>query len=584
MRRNLLPRFILPGLFLLVSGCASSPPVSLTLSPSSAVVFSTQSVQLSASDSRGGSDVAWSVAGNTGATIDATGMFTAPSVTQNTNISVTAVSMHDPTKMGSSTITVLAPGQVSTTNQPQVALYTLTLPPGTQAFIQFSTDTSYNLKTWTQPAPSSGTLSFFVAGMRASTQYHMRAVLVGSDGSQTFDLDHTFTTQSIATNLIPPITTSTATGMAPQPGVEVLDLIRLSSNPPAPLAVVDLAGNLLWSYFLPSGTSLQGVHLLPNGDFLIGIYPSELREVNLAGATVRSETLTALKNLLPAAGINYPVSGFHHDVILLPNGHWIALINITVPCADIPNCSGLPDILGDVIVDLAPQTDGTFSLAWTWSTFDHLDINRAPLGYPDWTHSNAVVYSPDDGNLLLSSRHQNWVLKIDYSNGQGTGNIIWRLGYQGDFTLQGGTDPTDWFYAQHGPSFATTNTTGKFRMVLMDNGNDRVFPSNVNCGVGTAPPCLYSTAPLLEIDENAMTATIISSYKPGEYSFWGGNAEQLANGNIEGDFNAGAHGQLTDIYEVTPDNAHQTVWHLSAGDQNAYRGFRLPSLYPGVQW
>ena len=35
------------------------------------------------------------------------------------------------------------------------------------------------------------------------------------------------------------------------------------------------------------------------------------------------------------------------------------------------------------------------------------------------------------------------------------------LGYQGDFTLVGGTDPTDWFYAQHGPSFVTTNTTGQ---------------------------------------------------------------------------------------------------------------------------
>jgi arylsulfate sulfotransferase len=237
-----------------------------------------------------------------------------------------------------------------------------------------------------------------------------------------------------------------------------------------------------------------------------------------------------------------------------------------------------------VIVDLAPQTDGTFTLAWTWSTFDHLDINRAPFSYPDWTHCNALLYSPDDGNLLLSSRHQGWVIKIDYQNGSGTGDIVWRLGYQGDFTLVGDTSPTDWFYAQHGPAFATTNTTGKFQLVLMDNGNFRRFPASVQCGVGTAPPCLYSSVPVLEIDESAMTATIITSYKPGEYSFWGGNAEQLANGNIEGDFNAGTSTQLSDIFEVTPDSAHQVVWHLTTGAQNAYRGFRPPSLYPGVQW
>ena len=68
-------------------------------------------------------------------------------------------------------------------------------------------------------------------------------------------------------------------------------------------------------------------------------------------------------------------------------------------------------------------------------------------------------------------------MKVDYSNGAGTGDILWKLGYQGDFTLVGGTDPTDWFYAQHGPSFVSTNTTGKFTLTLFDNGDDRVFPS-----------------------------------------------------------------------------------------------------------
>lgn len=76
-------------------------------------------------------------------------------------------------------------------------------------------------------------------------------------------------------------------------------------------------------------------------------------------------------------------------------------------------------------------------------------MNRHLFGLPDWTHSNALVYSPSDGNLLLSVRHQSWVLKIDYNNGAGTGNLLWRLGYQGDFALtQNGVpsfDPSDWF-------------------------------------------------------------------------------------------------------------------------------------------
>ena len=80
------------------------------------------------------------------------------------------------------------------------------------------------------------------------------------------------------------------------------------------------------------------------------------------------------------------------------------------------------------------------------------------MNFPDWTHSNAVLYSASDGDLVLSMRHQNWILKIDYNNGQGAGDIVWHLGEGGDFTLQNGNDPVDWFYAQHKPSFVTPNT------------------------------------------------------------------------------------------------------------------------------
>ena len=126
-------------------------------------------------------------------------------------------------------------------------------------------------------------------------------------------------------------------------------------------------------------------------------------------------------------------------------------------------------MLGDALVDL----DQNHNPVWVWDTFDHLcpatptgpclDINRHPLGFPDWTHSNALVYSPDDGNLILSMRNQSWVLKIDYQDGQGSGDILWRLGPQGDFTLtNGGID--DWFYAQHYANFVSPNSTGVFNL------------------------------------------------------------------------------------------------------------------------
>ncbi len=59
------------------------------------------------------------------------------------------------------------------------------------------------------------------------------------------------------------------------------------------------------------------------------------------------------------------------------------------------------------------------------------------MNFPDWTHSNDMLYSSDDHNLLLSIRHQNWIVKIEYLDGQGSGKILWRLGEGGDFRLTG---------------------------------------------------------------------------------------------------------------------------------------------------
>jgi hypothetical protein len=58
-------------------------------------------------------------------------------------------------------------------------------------------------------------------------------------------------------------------------------------------------------------------------------------------------------------------------------------------------------------------------------------------------------------------------------NGSGSGDVVWKLGYQGDFVLTSGSD-TDWFFAQHDANFASQNATGAFQLALFDNGDSRV--------------------------------------------------------------------------------------------------------------
>jgi arylsulfate sulfotransferase len=491
MKMRSLASLCVAFLVVFAAGCGSSRaplPVSVALSPPSAAVATGGTVQFTATVTNDSTGVTWSA---TPGTIDANGNYAAPSGSQSVTATVTATSKKDPTQSARATVNVVAPGQVTPTANPQVALYSVAPAAAGNVSVEFGLDTNYGLTTWTQPVPQGGgPVSLFVAGMKGSTPYHMRGVVQFGDGSQFNDADQTFTTSSIPAAQLPTITATTTAGMTPQSGVELLDLANVG---PSPVVISDLSGNVLWAYTGETGVGVNPVKLLPNGHFLINFSNalldgsgSILREVDLTGAQIWQMTAADLNAALAAAtctGCNITVVGTHHDFVILPNGHLIVIAAQQQQKV----ISGITvTVTGDVLIDL----DENHKPVWLWNEFDHLDINRQPMGFPDWTHTNAVIYSADDGNLIVSIRHQNWLVKVDYANGAGTGDIIWKLGYQGDFALIGGTDPTDWFYAQHGPSFVSTNTTGKFSLTLFDNGNDRVFPPGVACDTAGAPPCL----------------------------------------------------------------------------------------------
>jgi arylsulfate sulfotransferase len=591
--------------FHVLAGCSSSSysspnqPITVAVSPQPAYVGSEQTVQLDANVTGDTSGVTWSVSGSGGGTIDAQGKYTAPAVTQNATATVTATSMKDSTKSASTTVNIIASGVVATTANAQVAQYTISVPDGLSVFVQFSTDTSYNLMTWSVAAPSGGggSVPILVAGMKGNTEYHMRAVFQPTGTSTTVftDADHTFTTSAYAAATLPSLTVTTATGQTPQSGVELLDLIAIGpAYTQLHTIVTDLSGNVLWAY--DPGASVvtvsapNPIKLLPNGHFLI-LYSGQptdgqnslTQEVDLVGNVVWQMTSAQLNSTLATAtcaGCNITVVGVHHDFAVLPNGHTVFLASTQ------RDVSGTT-VTGDVLIDF----DQNHKPVWLWNAFDHLDINRRPMQYPDWTHSNSVVYSPDDKSLMISIRHQAWIIKINYNDGAGDGSILWKLGYQGDFTLQSGTtnavDPVDWFSAQHDANIISTSTAGSLDVLLFDNGNQRILQANplVLCGP-TTTPC-DSRVPILHLDETAKTADItwIDKLAPS-FSFFGGSARLLKNGNVEFDEcaatplpNNNAH-----IFEVTKTTPPQIAWQMQIAGQYAYRGFRIPSLYPGVQW
>ncbi len=478
-------------------------------------------------------------------------------------------------------LTVAATGTVAATTHPLVASYSIRLPRPGKVAVEFGLDTTYGRRTWTRSTPllRIPEVEILVAGMKQFSTYHMRAVADFADGTQFLDADHTFTTGGLPTSRVPQLKVTRPSGLPNNPGVELLDLYAGTANQ-ALAAITDLDGNVIWYYDYDPATwgAPYPWRPLANGNFIILLSAGALREIDLLGNTIREMTKDELNLRLAAGGFNLAVDSMHHEVTPLPNGHFILLVNSHRSFMDLPGRPGETKITGDQLVDL----DANWNPVGVWNTFDHMDVNRHPVSVNDWTHGNSIAYSADDGNLLFSMRNQHWVIKIDYQDGRGSGNILWRLGYQGDFTMQNG-GPEAWQYGQHFPVITTPDTTGIFDLVIFDNGNNRVMDQNgTTCQLFVVPYC-YSRAPIFRVDEGSKTVQVLFDGRLPRYADMLGSVTFFEDGNVEADM-----GLLipiaAQVVEMTQEPVPQIVWQMDITGQMAYRAYRIPSLYPGVQW
>ena len=496
---------------------------------------------------------------------------------------------------------------ISKSQNPLVAEYSVAMGCAGQAMVEFGPDTSYGRSTaWYPVAGNYVSTPILVAGMKASTTYHMRGQTQCLGNTTTMG-DLTFTTGPLPSISFPTLTVARpnpSLSSQENPGIELVDVIPTGKSPIISAFFTDRDANPIWYYPMAPGYYAATIKFLPNGHLIMSLASSSdslLREVDLAGGTIRELDIVTLQQKLQQIGADFAPGGFHHDLLPLPNGHLIALVNSIKSFTNLVDYPGMIEVQGDQLVDL----DENWNPVWTWNSFDYLgngmDINRHLNGLPDWTHSNALVYSPYDGNVLLSMRHQSWILKINYNNGAGDGSIVWRLGYQGNeygagFDLTDGgiptADPSLWFSFQHFPILL--NQSGpQSTLAIWDNGDNR--PVDNGGGLlcleapGSANPC-YSRATIFQVDESAMIADLQWADPLQLFGIWGGNINQLPNGNVEFDLNAPAippsPNVASQVQEVTQTSSPQVIWSMdiSPSTANAYRAYRVPSLYPGVSW
>ena len=239
-----------------------------------------------------------------------------------------------------------------------------------------------------------------------------------------------------------------------------------------------------------------GVERLQNGNLYFGDGSSgRIAELDMMGRLV---------NEWPIPGY-----GFHHNVLEMPNGNFLATVNK----------HGLSTI-EDHILEIDRSTGAIIQV---WDLRQSLDSRRRVWSgnARDWFHGNGLQYDPDDDTIIVSGRVQGTV-KLTRNN-----KVVWILAphrgwnQAGDGTdlstkllqpidadgqpiadpevLDGKTSHPDfeWAWYQHAPEFMPDGT-----LLLFDNGENRNY--------GGQPA--YSRAVIYRIDEQAMTIQQVWEY------------------------------------------------------------------------
>ncbi|MDX1487373.1 MAG: aryl-sulfate sulfotransferase, partial [Acidiferrobacterales bacterium] len=376
---------------------------------------------------------------------------------------------------------------------------------------------------------------------------------------------------------------------------------------------VDNEGQVVW-YYKTDVHAVDDVQRISNGNLLIvdlSNLAGQAIEIDMLGNIVQRWQPRLWPTLDPDSTF-VDTDTLHHDMLELPNGNFLTLstelrVVEDFPTLDPESPTETANVVGDIVVELT--RDGT--IVSEWSTFDMFDVHR--IGYLSvimlwngtyatstraWTWANAVFYDERDDSILVSSRHQNAIVKFSRS----TGEVRWILsdptGWGSEFQqyLLQPEEGTTFPYAQH-----AVEVTRRGTIILHDNGNFRAMPPN--------PPIPatenFSRAIEYRIDERAMTFKEVWSFGGNQYyANFVGDADPLRRNNRLITFGGQvktSEGVPTDVFfgssilaqileidlghdDDDGDDSDDIVFELTIGDlsgrHNVYRSERLPSIGP----
>jgi len=457
---------------------------------------------------------------------------------------------------------------LNSTGNPLVFLYSA--PPcssGGRMRVEFAGPEGLTQSTPSKVCQPGTSMNFYLAGLRKSTEYTVQHVV---ETASDFEQGPVLKLEMPDVEVQLPAVTA---GVGDPKRLTEQTLLHGPIN--STVFATDLEGNLVWYY--PEYIS-QLTRPVSGGSF-IGIIQDPVRdesyqtvrEFDLAGITVQETNAARINEQLEAMG-KRTIGSFHHEAARLKDGKLLVLASVEEILTDVQG-PGPVNVVGDAIVVL----DRDLKVVWAWDGFEYFHpsepavlgekcqpvacapLFKAPVAN-DWMHSNSVQESPD-GNLVVSIRHFDWVVKIDYNNGRGGGGILWRLGKHGDFQIDS-TDPYPWFSHQHDAAYPSDDPSV---LLVFDNGNTR----------RQEDPEARSRGQLIQLDETNRTAKLLLNADLGGYAGALGSAQKLSNGNYH--FDVGfLPGQTAVALEVDPEG--NPVFSLQTSTY-IYRSFRMRNVY-----
>lgn len=355
---------------------------------------------------------------------------------------------------------------------------------------------------------------------------------------------------------------------------------------------------------------------------------NNLSTLDIPGNTGRIEHLSWEGNMIWAATISETDFSFHHDYVVLENGNILLLVAFRKSEAEAiengrdPDTIATNELYEEAVWEIEPTTVGNYNIVWEWRSWDHLiqdfddtkqnfgSVSDNPrkininfgvnFGEADWWHSNALSYSPDRDQIIISNRNLDEFIIIDHSttteeaasssggnSGLG-GDILYRYGNPEAYNQ--GTPEDKTLDAMHDVQFIPEGSPNSGKILIFNNQPEQGFSE-----IKIIDPEYDASTSTYEYNGGAFTAgTITFSYTdPDNFlaPFLSGSQE-LPNGNI-----LITNGPSGELFEITAEQ--ETVWNYQspvsneeilsdvdnadASQTRVYRSLRYPLNYQAFE-